>query len=245
MVLENYQNLGETKALSLIAAYGFGAKKGLQKEIDEIRNMGIDFGGSSVRRGYVVQLFQLKGIFDEFCQMHWSNYQTKEGKRLSRWYLKKSEEYQRYLERGERIEDAEEDEEKEVSEFVYESDLRDFLGEHLDKLEKGLILYKDEQGRAGLEYPVENGRIDILARDSKGGFLVLELKVSQGRSKTLGQLLYYKGWVERNLAHGNNVRGVIVAKEVPEDLKLACSQAKDVTLYEYDLQVSLRPILLV
>ncbi len=128
---------------------------------------------------------------------------------------------------------------------MYETDLRDFLAQHLDKLEKGLVLYKDKQGRAGMEYPVENGRIDILARDSKGGFLVVELKVSQGRSKTLGQLLYYKAWVERNLAHGSMVRGVIVAKEVPEDLKLAASQAKDITLYEYDMQVSLRPIPLV
>ena len=62
-----------------------------------------------------------------------------------------------------------------------------------------------------------HGRIDILARDSKGGFLVVELKVSQGRSKTLGQLLYYKAWVERYLAHGNNVQGMIVAKGVPGD----------------------------
>lgn len=242
--MESHQNLEETRALSLVAAYAFGAEKGLPKEVDEIRNMGIDIGhSSSVRRGYIIQLFQSKGVFDEFCQKHWSNYQTNEGKRLARWYQKKAEEYQRYLNSGEKG-DAE-DEKKEVSEFVYETDLRDFLAQHLDKLEKGLVLYKDEQGRAGMEYPVENGRTDILARDSKGDFLVVELKVSQGRSKTLGQLLYYKAWVERYLSHGNNVRGIIVAKEIPEDLKLAASQARDIALYEYDLQVSLRPIPLV
>src|SRR5208337_1742980 len=141
MILET-QNLEETRALSLVAAYAFGAEKGLQKEVDEIRNMGIDMGhSSSVRRGYIIQLFQSKGIFDEFCQKHWSNYQTNEGKRLGRWYQKKAEEYQRYLNGGEK-EDTKGGEEKEISEFVYETDLRDFLAQHLDKLEKGLVLYK-------------------------------------------------------------------------------------------------------
>jgi hypothetical protein len=50
------------------------------------------------------------------------------------------------------------------------------------------------------------------------------------------------GWVEKNLAKGKKVRGAIVAKKVPDDLKLACSKVTDVSLYEYDLQVSLRPI---
>ena len=89
---------------------------------------------------------------------------------------------------------------------------------------------------------MENGRIDILVVEHRGDFLVIELKVSQGRSKTLGQLLYYMGWVEHNLAKGKRVRGAIVAKEIPEDLRLACSKVSDVSLFEYDLQVSLRPI---
>ena len=48
------------------------------------------------------------------------------------------------------------------------------------------------------------------------------------------------GWVDRELAKGKKVRGAIIAKEVPEDLKLACTRIPDVSLYEYDLQVSLR-----
>ena len=52
--MESHQNLEETRALSLVAAYAFGAEKGLQKEVDEIRNTGIDIGhSSSVRRGFL------------------------------------------------------------------------------------------------------------------------------------------------------------------------------------------------
>jgi hypothetical protein len=230
------------KQLSLKLAYRFGIEHGLEKEVTEIRDMEIEWDRSitsSLRRGYILKLFRSKGIFDEFHQKHWPHFSTRQGQTLAKWYLKNADEYDRFLQGEERLTPAEEmeNEAAEESEFAYETDLRDFLAQHLEKLEKGLILFKD-----GVEYPVENGRIDVLAVGLNGDFLVVELKVSQGRSKTLGQLLYYMGWVERNLAKGKRVRGAIVAKKIPDDLKLACSRVTDVSLYEYDLQVSLRPI---
>ncbi len=163
------------------------------------------------------------------------------GKVTIRRYLRYADEYDRFMEgRGsERIESEREEPDIAGSEFAFETDLRDYLAKNLNLVETGLSLYTDDRG-AGVEYPVDNGRIDILARDVHGNFLVLELKVSEGRSKTLGQILYYMGWVDRELAKGKKVRGVIVAKEVPEDLKLACTRIPDVSLCEYDLQVSLR-----
>jgi hypothetical protein len=231
-----------TKHLSLKLAYRFGIEHGLEKEVSEIRNMEIEWDRSvtsSLKRGYILRLFRAKGIFDEFQQKHWQKFSTKQGQALAKWYLKNADDYDRFLQGEGRPTAAEEmgSEAADESEFAYETDLRDFLAQHLEKLEKGLILFKD-----GLEYPVENGRIDVLAVGLNGDFLVVELKVSQGRSKTLGQLLYYMGWVEKNLAKGKKVRGAIVAKKVPDDLKLACSKVTDVSLYEYDLQVSLRPI---
>ena len=47
----------------------------------------------------------------------------------------------------------------------------------------------DSPKRTGVEFPVEGGRIDLLAVDRNGKFVVIELKLSQGRNKTLGQLL--------------------------------------------------------
>lgn len=236
---------GTTKALPLEAAYPFGSQRGLQKEIDEIRSMEIEWDkqvASSLRRGYIVRLFQSKGIFEEFWRKYWPNHETRQGQTLTKWYLKNAEDYDRFLGSGSTTAEPQlEEEDAAESGFAYETHLRDFLAEHLEKLGTHLTLYKDERGD-GVEYPVENGRIDILAVDHRGDFLVIELKVSQGRSKTLGQLLYYRGWVEHNLAKGKRVRGAIVAKEAPDDLRMACSKVSDVSLFEYDLQVSLRPV---
>ena len=62
----------QTKALSLIAAYGFGAEHGLAAEIAEIRSMAIDGMShpSGVRRGYIAHLFQEKGLLESFIQRH-------------------------------------------------------------------------------------------------------------------------------------------------------------------------------
>ena len=47
-------------------------------------------------------------------------------------------------------------------------------------------------------------------------------------------------WIEKNLAEeGQKVRGVIIAKQISEDLKLACSKITDVKLMEYELSVKL------
>ena len=49
--------------------------------------------------------------------------------------------------------------------------------------------------------------------------------------------------VERNQAEpGQGVRGVIVAREISNDLKLACSYLPDVELFEYELSVLLRRV---
>jgi len=129
-----------------------------------------------------------------------------------------------------------------ASEFAYEQDLRDYLSKNLHLIEPGLRLYNEDDVN-GVEFPVGGRFIDILAIDKAGGYVVIELKVSRGHEKTIGQLLRYMGWIEKNHADaGQAVRGVIVAKEATDDLRLACLFARSVSLFEYDLSVSLRPI---
>ena len=126
-------------------------------------------------------------------------------------------------------------------EFALESDLRNYLARNLSRIESGLRLY-DEEEISGIEFPVGGRFIDILAKDKDGGFVVIELKVSRGYDRTIGQLLRYMGWVDANLAQGKPVRGVIVAASITEDLKLAASRVPGVKLVEYELSFSLRPI---
>jgi RecB family endonuclease NucS len=115
------------------------------------------------------------------------------------------------------------------------------LARNLGAVEQGLTLYEEEE-MTGVEYPVGGRFIDILARDTRGDFVVFELKVSKGYDRTVGQLLRYMSWVEKNLAEGKKVRGVIVANEITEDLKLAASRVPDVQLVEYEISFRLNPV---
>jgi hypothetical protein len=138
---------------------------------------------------------------------------------------------------------APEPEEALGTEFAYERDLRNFLSKNLHVLEVGLKLFEDE-GITGVEFPAGGRFIDILAVDKSGSYVVIELKVSRGYDRTVGQVLRYMGWVERHQADpGQKVRGIIVAKEMSEDLLLAVARVPDIELYEYQLSVSLHRVL--
>lgn len=77
--------------------------------------------------------------------------------------------------------------------------------------------------------------------DRAGRFVVIELKVSRGRNRTIGQLLYYMGWVDESLGKGP-CRGMIVARDISQDLAVAVQRAPGVTLYQYRLSVSLEAV---
>jgi hypothetical protein len=126
--------------------------------------------------------------------------------------------------------------------FAYEKDLQNFLAKNLQIIETGLKLYEDED-ITGIEYPAGNRFIDILAVDKNNDFVIIELKVSKGYDRVIGQLLRYVAWIEKNLAtEGQKVRGAIICKEISEDLLLACSKINDVELFEYDLSIKLNKI---
>jgi len=128
------------------------------------------------------------------------------------------------------------------AEFAYESDLRNYLAKNFAVIEPGLRLY-EEEGINGIEFPVGGRFIDILAVDSNGDFVVIELKVSRGYDRVVGQLMRYMAWIRKNQAEsGQTVRGAIVAREISEDLLLACSLLANVQLFEYELSLTLQQV---
>jgi len=134
------------------------------------------------------------------------------------------------------------DEPLEVSEFAYEKDLQNFLSKNLYQIEPGLKLYEEED-ITGIEFPVGNRYIDILALDNENNYVVVELKVSRGYDRVVGQLLRYMAWIRKNQADkGQVVRGIIIAREISGDLLLACSEIPNIDLYEYQLSVSLKKV---
>lgn len=125
--------------------------------------------------------------------------------------------------------------------FAFERDLQNYLVKNLGRIEPGLRLYEEEE-IAGVEFPAGGRFIDILAIDAQGSYVVFELKVSRGYDRVIGQLLRYMTWIEQNLENSKPVRGIIVAKEITNDLKLAASRIPNVRLIEYELDFRLRPL---
>jgi len=141
--------------------------------------------------------------------------------------------------------DAEDDDDGKpsvASEFQLERDLQNYLAKNLSCIEPGLQLY-EEDGVKGYEFDAGGRYIDILAKDKSGVLVVLELKVSRGHERVIGQILRYVNWVRQNLAEpGQKVRGMIVCRAVSQDLRLACASLVDVELYEYQLSVTVAKV---
>jgi len=133
--------------------------------------------------------------------------------------------------------------------FPLESHLRDFIARNLSALRfegKQLELYTDEDDRNGVEYPTTGGnRIDILATDEDGNFVVFELKVGRGIDATVGQILRYIGWVKHHLARPEQtVKGAIVVQSANEWLRYAVSAVPDISLFEYEVDFRVKPVTL-
>jgi hypothetical protein len=85
-------------------------------------------------------------------------------------------------------------------------------------------------------------RIDILGVDKDGDYVVIELKVSCGHERTIGQFARYMGCIWKNLAGETRTRGMIVASKITEDLKLAAAVIPNVSLVEYQMTLTFRPV---
>lgn len=161
-----------------------------------------------------------------------------------RWYLGLRQQHEDLLAgRGsdDEAEAEEVTEEEESQSFARENDLRDFLAKNLNRIEPGLTLYSGD-GRSGVEFVIDDGRIDLLTVDREGRLVVIELKVSRGRNKTIGQLLFYMGWVDKNLSKGKKCRGMVIAREITDDLVLAVQRVPGVSLCRYILSVTVEPV---
>jgi endonuclease len=127
--------------------------------------------------------------------------------------------------------------------FPFESHLRDFIIKNIGTIrinDKRLKLYADENGRQGVEYPTDVGILDILAVDEDNNLIVFELKLGRGPYRTVGQILRYMGWVQRHLARGRSVMGVIVAQNMGEQLRYAVSMTPNIFLFEYEVSFKLK-----
>jgi hypothetical protein len=223
--------------LPLRLAYPFLAGRGLGADAEAVRVSKERLGGytTTLKRARLAHLMLEKNILDDFIAKHWRHGGTSEGKQM----LRNLENiYSRYKEGGAKIDLGESDnEEPEGRGFAYEEHLRDFLVRNLGRLEPGLTLWPTDPDVDAVEFQIAGRRIDILGRDSQGVPVVIELKVSRGHEKTIGQCLYYRAKVRERLGR-ERVRIFIVALNIDEELTLATRELQDVSLFEYTLSMN-------
>ena len=121
--------------------------------------------------------------------------------------------------------------------FGLERHLHEFLRDNWDKTSLGRewALHTVDGDEVGCEYETPIGRIDLLARHRKQKrWLVIELKRGQTSDQTVGQVLRYVGFVERELASkGERVEGLIIAQGGDEQLRYALGAVERVRLMRY------------
>lgn len=234
------------KNFSLFDAYDFLNSKGLGQESEEIKNSSDKFKSysSTLRRAKIIALVRDKKLLDEFCKTVWTSGLTDKGKSRIKFFENL---VVRFYNDQDGTATADEDEEetsivKEENEFAYENDLRNYLVKNLSIIEKGLKLYEAD-GVDGEEFfvPGTSRRIDILAVDKDNKFVVIELKVSRGYEKVVGQTLFYQSSI-KTIFKQDKVRAIIIAREISSELKTATSYLPDFELFEYQLSLTLNKV---
>ena len=121
--------------------------------------------------------------------------------------------------------------------FTMEKDLELFLYNDIGALDPSLDFPGDMDSR---QPRVESGRIDILAQDKDGTFVVIELKAGQAKDQALTQLLAYMGDIGEQ--YESNARGILVAHNFSPKLIRASKLVPSVKLMKYNISFSFEPM---
>jgi YhcG PDDEXK nuclease domain len=127
-------------------------------------------------------------------------------------------------------------------EFALEKHLEDFLVRNWESTELGrkYELIEQEGDVVSPQYRTDVGSIDLLVRDkATKQYVVIELKKGQTSDDTVGQVARYMGWVKKNLAAGEEVKGIIIARANDLRLQYALQMVRNVELFVYKVRFTL------
>jgi hypothetical protein len=114
----------------------------------------------------------------------------------------------------------------ETDRFSLEVDLQRALRGNLAQLAPSLTVADD-----GSERAVATGRIDILARDSRGVWWVIELKAGTASDRAVSQLAAYMGALVEE--EEGEVRGLLVARDFTDKARYAARAIPGIELKRY------------
>lgn len=124
---------------------------------------------------------------------------------------------------------------------LLEMHLQDYLFRNWEQVFPTLRLY---EGAAGREYRTSDpsvGILDFLCTDSEGNYVVIETKRDVPDRQAVGQILGYMGWVEQKLCPDDrSVRGVLIAGDASDGLRMAVSAVPNLDLRIYEITFALK-----
>lgn len=119
------------------------------------------------------------------------------------------------------------------SSLTLERDLEDQIVGHLDILESGLKLVSRQETS-------DVGRLDLLARDSGGRTVIIELKAGEAKDSSIGQIARYMGWYAQK--EGTPPRAFLVASGFSEPIRYAAKAIPGLRLVTYKVQFTFEEV---
>lgn len=117
--------------------------------------------------------------------------------------------------------------------FRYEKELQEAVRVQIGTLEPGLVIID-----GGTEKVVPTGRIDILARDTSGRTVVVELKAGLCPKGAIEQLLGYASDIDDASADHLLSRAILIAGEFSDRTLAAAKRIEGLKLMTYGINVS-------
>lgn len=108
--------------------------------------------------------------------------------------------------------------------FILESGIEEAVKANLGQLELRLA---EENIQQQCSLGIAVGRTDLICRDKKDNYVVLELKAVHSSDNVVGQILRYMGYIRENWAQKEKkeVKGIILTPSYDEQLRLAAREA--------------------
>lgn len=117
----------------------------------------------------------------------------------------------------------------ETQKLALEKDMQRFIRGATEALEPGLTIVDD-----GAERAVLSGFIDILAQDSDGATVVIEVKAGKTDARVVGQVLGYMGDIADE-DEPSALRGIIVAHDFDQRTRSAARAVPNLKLVRYSV----------
>jgi len=124
------------------------------------------------------------------------------------------------------------------SRLSLEKDLHSYLSKNLNIIDENLVLAED-----GIEYQIDAGRIDLLAKDNQNNTVVIELKAGKANDSAVGQLLGYIGCLSEQPEKYKNIKGILVASDFDKRVTYAIKNLPNIKLVKYQVSFKLQEII--